>query len=157
MTFASAAGPGGWDHLGDGGTPGSDSLNVTASALAVTPGTLYVGGGFTDAGGIADADRIATWNGSNWSAVSSSTSQIENGSVSAIAVSGGKVYAGGSFLNAGDDANADYLAVWDGTSWKPFCDAAGPAFTGNVTSLQIIGQTLYVGGDVPERRGHRLG
>ena len=42
--------------------------------------------------------------------------------------------------------NADFLAVWDGTSWEPFCDAAGPAFGGNVTSLQIIGQTLYVGG-----------
>ena len=24
---ASAAGPGGWDHLGDGGTPGTSSLN----------------------------------------------------------------------------------------------------------------------------------
>jgi hypothetical protein len=153
VTFAVAAGPGGWDHLGDGGTPGSDSLNVAASALAVTPGALYVGGGFTDASGIADADRIATWNGSSWSAVSSSTSQIENGSVSAIAVSGGNVYAGGTFTNAGDDPDADYLAAWDGTSWKPFCDAAGPAFTGVVTSLQIIGQTLYVGGDFQNGAG----
>ena len=63
-----------------------------------------------------------------------------------IAVSGGKVYAGGSFTNAGGNANADFLAVWDGASWEPFCTAAGPAFDGNVHSLQIIGQTLYVGG-----------
>ena len=49
------------------------------------------------------------------------TAQIANGGVSAIAVAGGKVYAGGSFTNAGGDANADFLAVWDGTSWKPFC------------------------------------
>ena len=146
VTLASAAGPGGWDHLGDRGTPGTDSLDLVASALAVTPGALYVGGEFTDAGGVPDADRIATWNGSSWSAVSSSTSQISNGRVSAIAVSAGKVYAGGTFQNAGGDADADFLAVWDGTSWEPFCDAAGPAFTGNVTSLQIVGQTLYVGG-----------
>ena len=130
VTAASAAGPGGWDHLGDRGTPGTDSLDLVASALAVTPGALYVGGEFTDAGGIPDADRIATWNGSNWNAVSSSTSQISNGRVSAIAVSGGKVYAGGSFTNAGGDANADFLAVWDGTSWEPFCNAPGRRSTG---------------------------
>jgi trimeric autotransporter adhesin len=148
VTLASAAGPGGWDHLGDGGAAGTDSLNVVASALAVTPGVLYVGGEFTAAGGVPNADRIATWNGSSWGAVSSSTSGISNGRVSAIAVSGGKVYAGGSFTDAGGDANAARLAVWDGVSWEPFCDdpAPGPAFGGNVTSLQIIGQTLYVGG-----------
>ena len=77
VAFASAAGPGGWDHLGDHGTAGSDSLNLVATALEVTPsGLLYVGGKFTDAGGIPNADRIAIWNGSNWSAVSSSTEQI---------------------------------------------------------------------------------
>jgi hypothetical protein len=72
-TLALAAGPGGWDHLGDRGTPGTKSLNLVASALVVTSGAVYVGGKFTDAGGIANADRIATWNGSNWNAVSSST------------------------------------------------------------------------------------
>ncbi len=144
---ALAAGPGGWDHLGDRGTAGSDSLDLVASALTSTPGLLYVGGDFTDAGGIPAADRIATWNGSSWAAVSSSDSQFPpGGGVLDIAVSGGKVYAGGSFTNAGGNANADFLAVWDGASWKPFCTAPGPAFDGNVHSLQIIGQTLYVGG-----------
>jgi hypothetical protein len=59
VTLASAAGPGGWDHLGDHGAPGTDSLDLVASALAVTPGSLYVGGEFTDAGGVLNADRIA--------------------------------------------------------------------------------------------------
>jgi hypothetical protein len=147
VTLAWASGPGGWDHLGDRGTPGSDSLDLVAAALAVSAGVLYVGGEFTDAGGIPAADRIAKWNGSSWSAVSSAGSQISNGRVSAIAVHGGKVYAGGNFVNAGGNANADFLAVWDGGSWQPFCTAAGPAFTGNVTSLQIVGQVLYVGGE----------
>lgn len=153
VPLALAAGPGGWDHLGDQGVPGTIALNLGASALAATPGALYVGGEFTDAGGIPDADRIARWNGTGWSAVSSSTSQISNGRVSAIAVSGARVYAGGTFQNAGGDANADFLAVWDGMSWEPFCDAAGPAFGGNVTSLQIIGQTLYVGGEFQDAAG----
>ncbi len=154
-TWALAAGPGGWDHLGDRGTPGSDSLDLVASALKVAPGGIYVGGEFTDAGGVPNADRIAKWNGSSWSAVSSSTSQISNGRVSAIAVSGGRVYAGGTFQNAGANPNADFLAVWNGTSWAPFCDPVtpGPAFGGNVTSLQIIGQTLYVGGEFQNGAG----
>ena len=156
VTLAAAAGPGGWDHLGDRGTPGTDSLDLVASALAATPGALYVGGEFTDAGGIPDADRIATWNGSTWSAVSSSTSQISNGRVSAIAVSGGKVYAGGTFQNAGGDANADFLAVWDGASWEPFCDAAGPAFNGNVTQPADHRPDALRRRRVPERRGHRV-
>jgi hypothetical protein len=49
VTLASAAGPGGWDHVGDRDAPGTDSLDLVASALAVTPGALYVGGEFTDA------------------------------------------------------------------------------------------------------------
>src|SRR5687767_9135899 len=83
---ASAAGPGGWDHLGDAGTPGSDSINGHVNALnSGVPGKLYVGGPFTDAGGHPDADRIAVWNGSTWSPVSSPTSGISNGGVFAIA------------------------------------------------------------------------
>ena len=57
-----------------------------------------MGGEFTDAGGVPAADRIAKWNGSSWSAVSSAGSQISNGRVSAIAVHDGKVYAGGNFI-----------------------------------------------------------
>jgi hypothetical protein len=144
VTLASAAGPGGWDHLGEGpGTPPTDSLDFTASALAVSSGVLFVGGGFSNAGGVPEADRIATWNGTTWSAVSSSTELIPGGDVFGIAVHAGKVYAGGTFQNAG--GNADFLAVWDGLSWEPFCGATGPG--GNVTSLEIVGQTLYVGGE----------
>jgi hypothetical protein len=152
VALAPAAGPGGWDHLGETpGTPPTDSLNLVASALEATPGALYVGGKFTNAGGFANADRIATWNGSNWSAVSSSTEQITNGEVFAIAVSGGKVYAGGTFTDAGG-SGADNLAVWDGTSWEPFCVPSGESI-GNVKALQILGSTLYVGGDFQDGGG----
>jgi hypothetical protein len=149
-TWALATGPGGWDHLGDHGTPGTDSLNLVASALEATPGGLYVGGKFTDAGGLPNADRIAKWNGSTWSAVSSSTEQITSGEVFAIAVSGSKVYAGGTFT-AGT-AGASNLAVWNGTSWTPFCIPPTKSI-GNVKALQIIGQTLYVGGDFQDGAG----
>ena len=152
-TLALAGGPGGWDHLGVG-TAGNDSLNDVASALATTPGALYVGGAFTEAGGIPEADRIAAWNGSSWSAVGTPTEGIPDGRVSAIAVSAGKVYAGGSFHDAGGNGSADFLAVWDGVTWEPFCAPTGPGYAGgNVTSLQIVGPTLYVGGEFQNGAG----
>jgi trimeric autotransporter adhesin len=153
-TAASGAGPGGWDHLGDAGSPGTQSLNADVDALnADAPGVLYFGGSFTDAGGNANADRIAGWNGSSWSALSSPTSQISNGAVSAIAYANGNVYAGGSFQDAGGNDDADFVAVWDGASWAPFCDATGAAFNGPVLALQVIGPTLYVGGSFQNGAG----
>ena len=150
-TWALAAGPGGWDHLGTGGTAVTESLEPRRLRAGGRRRALYVGGKFTDAGGIANADRIAKWNGSSWSAVSSSTEQIANGEVFAIAVAGGKVYAGGTFTNAGD-SGADNLAVWDGTTWEPFCTPARQTI-GNVKALQVVGPTLYVGGDFQDGAG----
>jgi hypothetical protein len=142
-----AVGPGGWDHLGVGGTPALPSLDGPVLAMnADSPGVLLVGGSFTSAGGNANASRIATWNGTAWGALNGTP--ISNGSVRAIASSGGKVYAGGTFLDAGGNADADFLAVWDGDGWAPFCRSItpGPAITATVNALQIIGNTLYVGG-----------
>jgi trimeric autotransporter adhesin len=153
---ANAAGPGGWDHLGDGGTAGTASLNGTVSALNVErPGTLYVGGGFTAAGGIASANRIAAWDGNAWSAVSSPTSQIAGGAVTAIAydAASGKLFAGGTFINAGGNADADHLAVWNGNTWAPVCNAVGSPIGGTVHALEIIGRTLYVGGSFQDGAG----
>src|SRR4051812_2629722 len=78
-TLALAAGPGGWDHLGDRGSPGTRSLNLVARAVGHHPTGLYVGGDFLDAGGVANADRIARWSGGTWSALDSTpASQISN-------------------------------------------------------------------------------
>src|SRR5205807_8660781 len=117
VTRASATGPGGWDRLGNGGTPGTPSLNGAVDTMTTAPGVLIVGGAFHDAGGLAAADYIAKWDGSTWSALGSSPL---NGTVDAIAYYGGKIYAGGQFTNAGGNTNADFLAVWDGSTWAPF-------------------------------------
>ncbi len=141
-----AAGPGGWDHVGVGAMPTSPSLNATVSALNTDqPGVVYVGGNFTSAGGDTDAKRIARWDGAAWTALGSSG--LTNGAVYAIAYHAGKVYAGGTFKDAGGNGDADYLAVWDGSTWAPFCSSpVGPAFGAEVKALQVVGNTLYVGG-----------
>jgi hypothetical protein len=146
-TSASAIGPGGWDHVGVGATSSTPSLNGHVYALNTQrPGVLYVGGDFTSAGGNTKAARIARWNGSTWSAVGATP--LANGAVRAIAYHDGKVYAGGTFVNAGGNPLADFLAVWDGSTWAPFCTSTTPgsSFGGSVEALQVIGNTLYVGG-----------
>jgi hypothetical protein len=137
------AGVNGWDHVGHGATAGTPSLNGNVYSMHADGTDLYVGGAFTNAGGVSSADSIAQWNGTAWSGLAPL-----NGGVNAIAVSGGKVYAGGTFTDAGGNADADFLAVWNGSVWAPFCTstAPGPTFGGAVNALQVIGNTLYVGG-----------
>jgi hypothetical protein len=149
---ASAVGPGGWDHVGVGPTAGTPSLNGAVYALnSDAPGVLLVGGAFTSAGGVAHADRVATWNGTAWGSLNGTP--ISNGAVHALAYHAGKVYAGGTFINAGGNPDADFLAVWNGSGWAPFCNAIGPAFTANVNALEIVGNTLYVGGSFANGAG----
>ena len=143
---AAATGPGGWDHLGNGGSSAVPALNGAVYALNVeNPGVLYAGGAFTEAGGNPKAAYIARWNGSTWSSLGNTPL---NGAVNAIAYHAGKVYAGGQFTNAGGNINADFVAVFDGTHWAPFCTSTNsdPSFHGSVQALQVIGSTLYVGG-----------
>jgi hypothetical protein len=74
-----------------------------------TGASLYAGGDFTSAGGVA-VDRIARWNGSRWSGVDSAF----NGTVNAFATwdagSGPALIVGGGFSNS---ASGDsFLAQW---------------------------------------------
>src|SRR5688572_24664144 len=96
--------PNAWNALGSG-------LNENAYANAVDGTDIYVGGAFTNAGGDANADRIARWDGASWSALGTGL----NGTVHTIATNGTDIYVGGAFTNAGGDANANYVAKWDGT------------------------------------------
>jgi hypothetical protein len=68
---AYALGPGGWDHVGHGATSTTPSFNGAVYALYRDPSsTLYVGGSFTSAGGNFHAQRIAAWDGAQWSSPS---------------------------------------------------------------------------------------
>src|SRR2546422_4951044 len=89
---------------------GASSLNGDVKALAVYCGELYVGGLFTNAANITGADRIAKWDGTNWSLVGPASS-ITN-TVYALAPYKGSLYVGGSFTDAGgaSNPNADGIA-----------------------------------------------
>lgn len=112
--------------------------------------SLFVGGDFSTAGGIA-ASRIAKWDGTSWSVLGSPTNGVDN-TVFALATyddgGGTALYAGGSFTTAGGVA-ASRIARWKSGSWS----ALGTPTNGvnnNVLALAVYddggGQALYAGG-----------
>jgi trimeric autotransporter adhesin len=135
-----------WSALGSGigKIDPYGGINPYVYALAVSGSDLYVGGVFTNAGGVT-ANSIARWNGSSWSALGSGMNRLS--SVYALAVSGGDLYAGGDFTtatNAGGAAVAvNRIAKWDGSSWS----ALGSGMNSTVGALAVSGGELYVGGD----------
>ena len=170
-SFADAAGIPGLDYLAMwNGSAWSQvgtyhgAINDTVYALAVSGTDLYVGGDFTDAGGIATADKVARWDGTSWHALGSNAAHDDGAltihnffsSVMAIAVSGTDVYVGGLFSDAAGIANADSIAMWDGSSWSALgSNGAGDgAIGGGVDSLAMAGTDLYVGGQFDNAAGN---
>ncbi|MCS7290653.1 MAG: hypothetical protein NZ699_16145 [Roseiflexus sp.] len=68
---------------------------------------MYVGGKFTNAGGVPNTSRIARWDGAQWRPLGGGV----NSTVYALAVSGSNVYVGGKFTNAGGNHRADRIAA----------------------------------------------
>jgi hypothetical protein len=101
-----------WYPLGSG-MGGVFSSRVAALAVG-SNGSLYAGGDFTTAGGVA-ANYIARWDGAQWHSLGSGTSHR----VWDLAIGpSGSLYAGGDFTTAGGVA-ANYIARWDGAQWRP--------------------------------------
>jgi len=129
-----------WFALGSG-------LNGPIFALATLGSTLYAGGQFTMAGGVA-ASNIAQWDGTNWSALGAGVSGssgigIEEFGpyVNNLIVVGSNLYVGGNFTAAGNGP-ANNIALWDGTNWWPL----GSGLNASVAGMAVSGNTLYVGG-----------
>ncbi len=141
-----------WSALGSNGA-GNGALNNTVSSLAVSGGDLFVGGNFTNTAGIAAADDLARWDGSTWSALGSNGAGngAFNGTVTALAVAGSDLYAGGYFRNAADIDEADGVAKWDGLDWSALgSNGAGDGAIGEgfpvVQALAVGGANVYMGG-----------
>src|SRR5690606_19541035 len=102
-------------------------------AIKTNGADVYVGGDFTNAGGVSGTNHIARWNGTTWSALGAGISATFN-TVYTIDVFGTDVYIGGNFNDAGGNVNADRIAQWDGTSWNEFVTLMN---TGSIYAIKI--------------------
>ena len=145
-----------WRSVGIGAANGltGGSVGTRIVAFAVYNGELYVGGNFTQAGGIA-ANRIARWNGTSWNSVGTGSANGVNGDVAVLAVYNGELYVGGSFTQAGGIA-ANRIARWNGTSWNSVGTGSANGVSGTsayVSALAVYNGELYVGGDFTQAGG----
>lgn len=137
-----------WVGLGkEGRVNGVGGIVTAVRAIASSGNDVYVGGFFTGVGKIR-ASRIARFDGTNWFPLGSGIRGTNNSTfnsgttVNAIAVSGGNVYAGGIFTNAGGVA-VNNIARWNGTSWS----ALGSGIPGTVNAIAVRGSDVFVGGN----------
>ena len=112
---------------------------------------LFVGGWFITAGGVT-VNRIAKWDGAQWSALNGSSGTGVNHYVAALAVYddglGEALYVGGGFVSAGGVVGR-YIAKWDGLEWSAVghpSDFAAPVLTLAVYD-DGSGPGLYAGGE----------
>jgi hypothetical protein len=132
--------------------------SVTANGTDV-----YVGSDASDIAQIPQADHVAKWNGTAWSAMGSDTSGA-NGwlpastSINGMTTSDSGVFVIGSFQNANEDPRADVVASFDGGAWQPVgSDGAGDGplnASGHV--LAVFDRRLYAGGNFTSAGGDPL-
>lgn len=148
---------GAWSNLGPPDAAGT--YNNIRDIKRGPDGKIYVCGDFLNFDNIAAADYIACYDPINdlWSAVGNPNSggaTITN--ILKIAFdSNGNLYAVGTFTNLAGIAAADYIAVWDGSSWA----AVGAPNSGGaaITNIRAVafgwGNRLWVGGDFTNLAG----
>jgi trimeric autotransporter adhesin len=136
-----------WQSMGSGVAGGSTEAGPMVYAIAVYKSQVFIGGDFSSVSGVK-ASNIAVYSGGAWHAVGGGT----DGIVQCLAVSGGYLYAGGSFDTAGGSSVGAPAARWKlGTSFgKPAgWSALGPLFGGGgVSTIAFDGHWVILGGTI---------
>jgi hypothetical protein len=137
------------------GTPckaAGSAITGNVMALQVVGSTLYVGGTFSNAAGIAAADALVACNLDTGAARATVDADGDiGGPVYALtADSKGNLYAGGGFIDLDHMLAADHVAYFDGGAWHAMGSGSGPgagAVDTFVRSLAANGTDVYVGTD----------
>lgn len=120
----------------------STGANGTITSMAVgLNGLLYVAGNFTTIGGVA-ANRIASWNGSLFSAMGSGAAAFINSL--AISPFDGLLYIGYDTTSIGG-VTANYIASWNGSAFSAV--GSGTDARVNAVAINPNNGTVYLAGE----------
>jgi hypothetical protein len=108
-----------WSALGTGTNNGAGY----ALRVGLNDGYVYLGGGFSAAGGVGNCNGIGRWNLATeaWEAMDTGvdgTPGLSNAVWSIACAADGNVYAGGSFTTMSGVSNTSRIARWDGSNWN---------------------------------------
>ncbi len=140
-----------WSPLtGALGAPGTDGEVMD---LLEFDGDLVVAGAFTEAGGVT-ANRIARWDGTDWSPITSADGHVgvDGYAVTSLAVFDGDLIAGGLFATAGG-VIVDNIARWDGTDWSPLTGPDGIGVDSIVHTVAVYDGQVIAGGEFTHAGG----
>lgn len=139
-----------WSALGSG-VGYYDVLNCNVQAMAWRSNQLYIGGAFTNAGGVA-ATNLAVWNGASWAPVGGAVG-AQFDVVATLQFRGTDLYVGGKFATAGG-VPALNVAKWNGSSWTALSSGLkGPPNSTPVCALAFLGSDLYATGNFTNAGG----
>lgn len=124
-----------WSSLGTGSANGV--TNVVYALTVHGGGDLYVGGGFTAAGGVANRRYVARWNNESntWATVGPG---MNSAVLTLCTMPNGDIIASGIFTFAGTGP-ASRIARWNGLAWSPL---------GAGTNAQSLGLLPLPNGDL---------
>lgn len=116
-----------WSHVGDTLSGAVLALSVCSTAADATD-ALYVAGAFETAGALT-VNRIARWDGIEWSSLGTGMTTPVRALTSFDDGSGAVLIASGPFLAAGG-VPANSIAQWNGTGWSALGSGLNqPAFS----------------------------
>jgi hypothetical protein len=134
-----------WSALGSG------LNNNICYTIAIGPNnSLYAGGSFTSASGVANTNYIAKWDitTNTWSALGTGLNDL---CFTTAIGPNNSLYAGGLFTSASSVANTNYIAKWDinTNTWS----ALGTGLNDFCLSITIDSNSLYAGGGFTSASG----
>jgi hypothetical protein len=136
-----------WIAMGTGLSGVVNSMSPHARAVAISDSLIIVGGNFAGAGGIS-LSNIARYNldTNTWSALSSTNNPISSSYiVEAIEIKGDLVYIGGT--------GGFHIYNHQTDTWV----TSSSAVSGRVQASELVGSTLYLGGNFTSVNGQNTG
>ncbi len=132
-----------WSSVG-GGIRFDDTSSGGIWDMVVHDNKLHVAGSFRYAGNVL-ANKVATWDGVQWSSVDSDTSfWTEQSWIKTMAFYKDELYIGG--LVRTEDKSIHDVARWDGSSWQPVETTFTMFDEGLIIDMIVYKGELYIGG-----------